>query len=293
MNLGEIIQNFAALSALFLGIVYIIGGLIVNLNLTRRGVVEYQILKVKFLAVGIIFIIQFLGVVVFTLIPVVIIGTFNPAAEVIQMISIPSILAALGLLYIWSRYPSNTTSVYGRWPFWFAMSVIATVYPLYTLLHQALIPLYGYEWIFLTVLAVLVAVLTILAEIYHYSSFYYGRPASLGAIDPIGMGIPTRIDLVCDESVSADLIELGLPMEKHIIRNIYLIDETNDHYLVSQEQVPGGDGNNLTFKINKTLVKAILHKPDHMRKMVEKKKKGKPGDGHPPGAEKQDEMNSR
>ncbi len=91
----------------------------------------------------------------------------------------------------------------------------------------------------------------------------------------------------------ADLTELGLPMEKHIICNIYLIDETNDHHLVSQEQVPGGDGNNLTFKINKNLVKAILHKPDHMRKLAGKKKTAQPGGGQPTGVEKQDEMNSR
>ena len=51
MNIGEIIQNIATGGAALLGLIYIIGGLIVNLNLTRRGIVEYQILKVKYLAV--------------------------------------------------------------------------------------------------------------------------------------------------------------------------------------------------------------------------------------------------
>ena len=64
MNIGEIIQNLATGGAVVLGIIYIIGGLIVNLNLTRRGIVEYQILKVKYLAVGMIFMFQFFGVIV-------------------------------------------------------------------------------------------------------------------------------------------------------------------------------------------------------------------------------------
>jgi len=37
MNIGEIIQNVATGSAVVLGITYIVGGLIVNLNLARRG----------------------------------------------------------------------------------------------------------------------------------------------------------------------------------------------------------------------------------------------------------------
>jgi len=56
-------------------------------------------------------------------------------------------------------------------------------------------------------------------------------------------------------------------VQKNIIRDMYLIDETNDQYILSQEQVPGGDGKDQTYKINKSLVKAILHKPDHMRKL--------------------------
>src|SRR5215207_3420209 len=130
MNIGEIIQNIATGGAVFLGAVYIIGGLIVNLNLTRRGVVEYQILKVKFLAVGVIFLFQFLGVVIFAFIPVVLIATFTDDALVIQALSVPSILAALALLFVWSRYPPNTKSFVGKWWFWFTLSVLAMLFPL-------------------------------------------------------------------------------------------------------------------------------------------------------------------
>ncbi|HLO31617.1 MAG TPA: hypothetical protein VK249_20865, partial [Anaerolineales bacterium] len=99
MNIAEIIQNVATVGAVILGIVYIIGGLIVNLNLTRRGVVEYQILKVKYLAVGMIFLVHFLGIVLFTIIPSALIASLSADDVIVQTLSIPSILAALALLY--------------------------------------------------------------------------------------------------------------------------------------------------------------------------------------------------
>lgn len=279
MNIGEIIQNIATGGAVLLGITYVVGGLIVNLNLTRRGVVEYQILKVKFLVVGIIFLLHFSAVMIFAFVPVVMLAALaiDPAVNVlfIRTLSLPSILGALGLLYIWSRYPPDTRASVGRWPFWFLLSSLATVFPLYVLFHQGFVPSRSLDWVTNTVLAAISGLLTLMAAIYHYSAFYYGRPAGFGARDPIGMGIPTRVDIVCDPSVSADLVQLGLPLQKNILRDLYLIDETNDQYILSQERVPGGDGNNHTYKINKSLVKAILHKPDHMRKLTETKPKKK------------------
>lgn len=272
MGFTEIIQNIVTGSAVFLGLVYIIGGLIVNLNLTRRGVVEYQILKVKFLAVGIIFIIQFLGVEIFTAVPVVLIASLpvDPAlnALFVQALSIPSILASLALLYVWSRFPPNTKSRVGKWQFWFVVSTIATIFPLYVLLHQLLLRRTSFDWIFNSILAVPTGILAVMAMIYHYSSFYYGRPVSLGALDPIGMGIPTRVNILCDGSHAPDLAKLGLPIRNNIIHDIYLVDETGDYYIISPEQIPGGEGDNQTYKLNKNLVKAILHKPDHMRKLA-------------------------
>lgn len=272
MTIGDLIQTVATGGAVILGLVYILGGLIVNLNLARRGVVEYQILKVKYLAVGIIFMFHFLGVVIFTFIPVVFLvvvaGNAQTIQAISQILSFPSILAALALLYVWSRYPSNTASFVGRWWFWFVLSVIATLYPLFVILHQALIPNFNLEWSFNTVLSILTAILTLMAQLYHYSSFYYGKPPALGVLDPIGMGIPIRVNVICDETISDDLTALGLPIERNILRDVYLIDETTEHYMISREQVPGGAGNNETYKINKNLIKAIMHTPDHMRKLA-------------------------
>ena len=50
----SILQTILSGSALVLGFMYLVGGLIVNLNLARRGIIEYQILKVNYLVVGLI-----------------------------------------------------------------------------------------------------------------------------------------------------------------------------------------------------------------------------------------------
>lgn len=267
MTLGELIQNIAAGSAVFLGITYVIGGLIVNLNLSRRGVVEYQVLKVKYLAVGMIFLVHFIGVVVITSVPAFLIFLYVRDFFLIQLTSIISVLGSLVLLYVWSRYPPNTKSRKGTWWFWAGQSVLAILYPMLILFYLIFTPRTDLEWVSNLILAVLAGGLAVIAQIYHYSSFYYGRPAGTGTIDPIGLGIPTRVHLLCDEKFVPALAQLGLTLEKNIIRNVYLIDETDVHYIVSREQVPGGDGTSETYKIDKSLVKVILHKPDHMRRL--------------------------
>lgn len=278
MSIAELIQNIATGSAVFLGITYIVGGLIVNLNLTRRGVVEYQILKVKYLAVGVIFLFHFVGVLIFTSIPALMIFLYVKDDLLLQMTSIISVLGALVLLYVWSRYPPSTKSILGKWKFWAALSSVTMLFPLTILFYQIFTPNHSLQWTFINILAGLVSALAIMAQIYHYSAFYYGRPAGLGAIDPIGMGIPTRVNLLCDEKFCEALADLGLPVQKNIVRDVYLIDETDVHYIIGREQVPSMDGNSETYKIDKALVKAILHKPDHMRKLTggtEAKKKRK------------------
>lgn len=269
MALGEIIQNIATGGAALLGITYLIGGLIVNLNLSRRGVVEYQVLKVKYLAVGMIFLFHFVGIVAVTSVPAFLIFYYVRNIVAIQLTSILSILGSLVLLYVWTRYPSNTKSILGTQGFWAINAVLTQLFPMLMLYYEIWAPRGGLERISNLILAVLVVGLGVVAQIYHYSSFYYGRPSSLRPLDTIGMGIPTRVHLLCDEKFASALAELGLPVEKDIIRDVYLIDETDVHYIVGTAQVPGGEGNNETYKIDKSLIKVILHKFDAVSRVEE------------------------
>ena len=275
MNIGVIIQNLATGGAALLGITYVVGGLIVNLNLARRGLVEYQILRVKYLAVGFIFLFHFMGVLLFTGVPAFLLLPASNNLLLAQGLNLLSVLAALVLFHVWSHYPPNTRAFVSRWTFWFALAVVTMLFPILVLLHQMLFAARTLDWIINSILAVTTGGLAVMAQLYHYSSFYYGRPSGLGALDPVGVGIPSRVHLLCDEKISGSLKQLGLPVEKNIIQNVYLIDETDHHYILGLEQVPGADGNNETYKIEKGLVKVILHRPDHMRRLTDNTSKGK------------------
>jgi hypothetical protein len=276
MNIVELIQTIATGGAVLLGVTYIVGGLIVNLNLTRRGLVEYQILKVKYLVVGIVFLFQAVGTFVFAGLPafgllLLSVLAYNPL--LFQIVNVVSTLAAILLLVVWSRYSASAKSFVIQWEFWFIASTVGAIFPMLVFLRQMLLLNKSAFWddafwVVVSVQAVLTASLTFLAQIYHYAAFYYGRPRPNRVLDPIGIGLPTRVDLLCDQAVSSDLLELGLPIQKNIVRDIYLIDETDQHYIIALEQIPGLDSKNETYKIVKTYVKAILHKPENLKKLV-------------------------
>lgn len=280
MNIIELIQTIATGSAIVLGLTYIVGGLIVNINLTRRGLVEYQILKVKYLVVGIIFLLQATGIFVFASLPafgLLAFSVFNYNIFVYQAVNVVSMLAAIVLLGVWSRYSVSSKSFVISWEFWFAMSTIGAIFPMLVLMRQLLLfnqNLFGSDpfWVIITLQAVMTASLTFMAQIYHYAAFYYGRPRPNLVLDPIGIGLPTRVDLLSDGEIAVGLAELGLPVQKNIVRDVYLIDETDQHYILALEQTPGAESKNETFKIGKELVKAILHKPENLKKLVGEQK---------------------
>jgi len=279
MTIADIIQNVATGSVVILGITYIVGGLIVNLNLARRGLVEYQVLKVKYLAVGVIFLLQLTGVLMFTSIPAFLLLSLSDDIFLVQGLNLISVLASLALLHIWSLYPSNILSLFRGWGFWFMLSVSASLFPVLVFLHQLLTSDLSLDWIINSALAVATGALALMAQIYHYAAFYYGQPAAgFYTRDPVGMGIPSAVNLVIDEKISSALSELGLNIQKNIIHDVYLIDETDQHFIISEEQIPGRDGQNKTYKIDKSLVKVILHMPEHMGKPAggSEKKKRKP-----------------
>ena len=266
MSIAEILQNVATGGVVFLGITYIIGGLIVNLNLARRGLVEYQVLKVKYLAVGVIFLLQFTGVLMFSSIAGFLLLPLSDDNFLVQALDLISVLASLGLLHVWSLHRSNTLTFLRGWRSWFMLSVAATVFPVLVFLHQALRFDPSLDWIVNVVLAVAAGALALMAQVYHYATFYYGQPAAgFYRGDPVGMGIPTAVNLLIDETISRAVSEMGLRVRKDIVHDVYLIDETGQHYIVSEEQVPGSHGKNKTYKIDKSLVKVILHMPEHVR----------------------------
>lgn len=268
----DIFQTVFSGSAIVLGFTYIIGGLIVNLNLTRRGITEYQILKVKYLVVGLIFLLQSIGIFVFAAIPAFFLLAIANSGLVIQLLNITSILAASGLLVIWARVPKDTTSILGQWWFWFVTSAIGAVFSVMILIRQILAPMFDVYSVIVTIQALMSGVLVFMAQIYHYSIFCYGRPKSFGSLDPIGVGIPIPVRLACDKDELALLESLGIPIaQPGATGDVLLIDETDKQYIIGLKKVQGQKQmGEETLKVSKEMVKVILYKPDHVRTIGDK-----------------------
>lgn len=261
MNLINMIQNIATSSAVALGLTYIIGGLIVNLNLARRGLVEYQILKVKYLVVGVIFLLQSVGVFVFASLPAFLLAVVDiDNIYLFEIINILSMLAGISLLVAWARLSTSSKSFFKDWVYWFIASTVGYIFPALLVFRQLLAPV---DNIIRTVIigqAILTAILTFLAQIYHYSAFYYGAPSKMvGTLDPIGVGIPSRIQIACTAESSVLLKNLGVPVnKKNVTDELFLIDETDSNYIIAFDMIPDEHNQTGTLKIDKSLVKAIL-----------------------------------
>jgi hypothetical protein len=220
--------------------------------------------------VGIIFLLHAVGTFVFGSLPAFGLLFWANNIVFLQIVNVISMLAAIALLVVWSRYSASSKSFLTQWPFWFMASAIGAVFPTLVLWRQLLVPNTEWLWIIVSVQAVMTAALNFMSQLYHYSAFYYGRPRSFHALDPIGIGLPICVSLVCEDEISPAITELGLPIEKSIIKDVYLIDETDQHYIIALEQFPGEDSGNETIKIGKELVKVIQHKPDNMNKLISK-----------------------
>jgi hypothetical protein len=249
-------------SALVLGITYVIGGLIVNLNLARRGIVEFQILKVKYLVVGLIFLLHMLGAFVMAAIPAFFLLLLENNVFVLQGVNILSMIAAGSLIVIWAKLPMDTTSRFSTWEYWFVASLIGAVFPTLILMRHIFAPKFDVYSIVLIAQAIMTAALTFLSQVYHYSIFYYGHARrGLRTLDPIGIGAPIPVQFGCEESKIKLLKNMGIPVKKsNITERLMLIDETDKHYIVSYLDEENEDEK--TLKITKDMVKAILYKPD-------------------------------
>jgi hypothetical protein len=269
----DLLQVLITSSAIFLGFTYVIGGLIVNLNLSRRGVVEFQILKVKYLVVGLVFLLHSIGVFAFATLPAFGLLYFSNHIILMQFINLFSMLSAISLILIWARMASGSQSFFATWAYWFIASAIGASFPMLVFIRQLLAPSIEITWIIISAQAALTAALTFLAQIYHYSAFYYGKPSSLGTLDPIGIGVPSRVRFACKPEISSLLKNLGLEIgDDNISQELFLIDETDKHYIFGFERLPGKNGNARTIKVNKEIIQAILFVPDHMKRVKSRSK---------------------
>lgn len=256
MTIAAILETLVGASALIVGAIYVIGGLIVNLHLANYGVTEYQILRVKYFVVGITFVTNAIAILFLAFIPGFLILTLDFYVQ--QLFLIASVLASLLLLWVWGKpATSGRRSLLFTWRFWVLTGAVASIYPISAAIRVVISPQITFETGLMLAAAGLSGVLAFVGQIYVYARHLYARPNSvLGSVDPIGMGIAVTVQLALKEEVMPALRELAIPVQgKLTLGPVKLLDETDTHYIIGVQ----ADKPIRAMKITKDAVQAILY----------------------------------
>ncbi len=255
----QALQNITTIGALILGSAYVIGGLIVNLHLARYGITEYQVLRVKYLVVGLIFLVTVVFLVMLSaavdfILLALVATTLN---QLTFASSLVSLLGCIGLFGFWLRERSvrqkRWVSKLGWLPIFWVFSGIAYLFPSEVMIRQSLLSLSDTYSVLLFIVAVIIILLTTIAQLYYYAIYLYGNPETL---DPIGMGIPVAVKLAGNEADMILLAHMGIPVNtSDMTDRVLLIDETDAHYIVATGTSPDLH----VFKVNKELIKGIVY----------------------------------
>lgn len=251
----EVLQILASTAGLALGLTYAVGGLIVNLYLARYGITEYQIVRGKYLAAGLVYFINSAAVLVLSLglaLVALIFPDLNP-----QVIAAVSLGAAVALLTLWARR-SIKHAVFRSWRFWVIAGALAWIFPAYIASRMAIVGGIGQALDALLVgEGITIGVLALTAQVYYYARHLYGDPNVFGAgIDPTGTGVVVRVQIAGDPEALAFLEPMGVSfVAQGLTQPVLLIDETDSHYIIGIEVVADIQA----VKIDKGTVRAIRY----------------------------------
>jgi len=258
LDIAKTVETVISVVGFVLGTTYLIGGLIVNLHLSLYGITQYQVLRIKYLVVGLTYLTNFTAILILATIPALYVGTLNFFVQ--QVFLIASLLASVCLLWLWGK-PTNTKSVLFSWRFWVAVGAISSIFPLMVVIRLglviALVGQIGYDVIISIAQGVLTGVLFFVGQTYYYARHLYGRPSLIfGSVDPIGMGIPVHVQLTGESEKISLLTHLGIRMQQpETTDKVLLLDETDTHYIVGISR----QANVEAVEIAKDIVTAIRY----------------------------------
>lgn len=252
--LGDTLQLITSIAALLLGAAYVFGGLVVNLHLARYGVIEYQVLRIKYLVVGLVFMANFVAVLVGASVATLVALSLSPSTGLTAYL-VMSLLAAILLIGLWAlekRFRKRNLVL--NWVIFWVLSTLALLHPVMVAVRQSIV---GSTTLYEAVQiagAGLAGILALIGQVYFYAGYIYGNPA---ALDPVGMGIPVRVRLAGTKADIELLRNLGLPAEPEtdLTGGLLLLDETDSHYIIAT----GTTAIEQVFKIDKGLVKGIVY----------------------------------
>ncbi|HET60446.1 MAG TPA: hypothetical protein ENN32_08780 [Chloroflexi bacterium] len=259
MSVKQVIDILISIGGLALAVTYVTGGLIVNLYLSRYGITQYQILKIKYLAVGLTYFTNFIAIILLSALP----ALFLLAASLLfqRIALIVSLLASVSLLLLWGR-TTKVKSSFLSWQFWVVVGSLSLIFPLMIVARLFLILWFNgsvdYEFGFLIGLAFLAGVLSFVGQTYYYSRHLYGKQNMiLGSVDPIGMGIPVEVQLTGKKDEISLLSQIGVPMlNSKTTERVMLFDETSTHYIIG---ISLNENDYKAAEVAKDLVKAIRY----------------------------------
>jgi hypothetical protein len=260
MELTAILEVLLGASAVIVGTIYIVGGLIVNLHLAQHGVTEYQVVRVKYFVVGFTYLLNLVALTALALLPALLIATLDFYTQ--QVFLVLSLLASLLLLILWGndRLTTRMGRAFRPWYLWVIIGAIASSYPL-SVFFRTLFGAGGsgvaFESMILIFEAILAGALAFIGQTYFYARHLYAAPSALfGSMDPIGVGVPVEVRLAVKEEAMIGLLELGLPkLGEQTLGPLSLLDETDTHYIVRVPDVTRFRA----IKIEKEAVRAILY----------------------------------
>lgn len=239
MNISTLVSTLLSTTGLLLGITYIVGGVIVNLHLSRFGITQYQVIRVKYLAVGLTYLTNFIAILLLSAIPAIFLLTLPFLLQ--QIFMVISLLASVSLLWLWGTQ-SRFKPFFYSWRFWVILGALSSIFPLAILVRSALaLTLLGtirYELAITGFEAILAGFLSFIGQTYFFARHLYGRSNTVfGSIDPIGMGIPVRVQLAGETAKISLLKKLGVPaLLPEVTDTVLLLDETDKHYIVGISQ---------------------------------------------------------
>jgi hypothetical protein len=265
------IQKILATIALCIGGIYLLGGIIVNLYLARYGFSEYQLVRSKYLAAGLVYIFNTIVVIGLT----VVLNVIFPLSSFwgLQLRSLTSFISLmlLAILYYNQKFHLRTKNFLSRYltkrglstgaAIWWLASLGISIYPVSVAL--------SYDWLkrnvpetyhfkLQIVLAILYGVAGFSLMTLYYGLEMYANTLSIGPNTSrfIGTGIKQRVRFVGKPEDIELIKQLGIPTENpQSTAEVFLIDETDNYYLV----VLHVGQKEKAAKINRDLVKGIAY----------------------------------
>jgi hypothetical protein len=249
----ETLQLLTSGTALVLGIAYVVGGLIVSFHLSQYGVSDYQILRVKYLVVGLVFLTStLLLLLVSVLLTFALMLVINPIYwAVTWLLSIPIIILLLVLASVEMKAQRSRSMMVWAMPLYGVLSFGAWWFSLTAIMRQLIfrVTIGSIDSVFV----ILISFAAFIGQIYFYSRHLYGNPMTL---DSVGIGIPVKAKLAGDEANILLLSHMGIPAtQADLTDTLLVIDETDTDFIV---RVDAGAKIQI-FKVRKDLIKGIVY----------------------------------